>query len=373
MFILCNHNHVARATMLNFSSLKCLTPTLDSVFTHTYLPLSHCATISRASVGHNLVRNYAAVPATEPAKTRKPKGPRRPLTIPRFFNKPDVLPEYVHEFEKKLHKEKKPHINQKWVVTLFSQSKFPERKRLVLFRVMRTKGIAGPQVYENMMKFHKYKKNDLDKMFEVFEFMKSDGKATPTAYSLAINTFFDKEQPDKAIELLESAKGTLMDKSLLGDVYFAPIRRFATSGDLNKAVDLFQKMKKEGIAPTSNIYSTLVANHLQAGEAQKAQELYQEMKQNGKQLQPFILFVVLDAFSNTSVQEVLKAMGDDLKQLDIVSFAKRIKETKKRAARLPEVVELAKFLGVSEEKMREINDVINGEKPKEEEPKESAS
>jgi len=153
--------------------------------------------------------------------------------------------------------------------------------------------ISESYVYTKMIVWY-LSKQKWDKVFDVVEKMKEDDKVDRFAYYHMLRNALE-HAPERVDVILQDMKdiGIPVD----AHVYARYIEFYDNHNDEEKMVETFERMDAEGITPTEQAYTRLVARYIREGKYDKVLEVHKKMGEKDVKLNAFLLPSFLDAYA----------------------------------------------------------------------------
>jgi len=147
-----------------------------------------------------------------------------------------------------------------------------------------------------------YIKQDMvDQAIQHYEKMKENGeKIEFRLYEILVEGFM-KQKPEKAHELLQNMKRDGLVPSL--NIYNAMILAYAKKSMMDQAMQVYQEMQVNGVPANADTYNRLIRGYLKKSELGPALELMGKMKYEGVKPDQETSDVLLGAILNESIKK----------------------------------------------------------------------
>ncbi|KAL5973636.1 hypothetical protein ACLOJK_030290 [Asimina triloba] len=147
---------------------------------------------------------------------------------------------------------------------------------------------------------------------QLFDWMQKHGKTNVASYSSFIKSMGQAQNPVKALQIYNSIQDELMryDVAVCNSVIGCLVR----NGKFDSSIQLFEKMKRDGLTPDAVTYSTLLSGCTKAKDGySKAMQLVKELESNGLQMDAVIYGTLLAICASSNLCQEAEAFFQKMK------------------------------------------------------------
>ncbi|XP_062107336.1 pentatricopeptide repeat-containing protein At2g20710, mitochondrial-like [Humulus lupulus] len=180
--------------------------------------------------------------------------------------------------------------------------------------------VKQSELQKIIKQFRKYRR--FTQALQISEWL-SEANFGPSSRDIAIH--LDLISKVYGLERAEENFNSIPESFRIDKVHGTLLNCYTDKKSLEKAEDLFQKMKKMGFIQTALTYNAMLSLYSRMGKHEKLKILTQEMEQNGIKFDRFTLNIQLNAYAVTSnIEEMekllLKIEADHQIALDFHSY-----------------------------------------------------